>query len=423
MKVLHLIQNYHPSVGGSQHLFKNLSERLVADHGDEVTVFTSDALRSPHARDPGRVAVREEWVRGVRVRRFRFSRAVVKASWFLLRSTRWAPRGFRQYLGSLRLGPVSAGMLWAVIQSDADVIAGTALPYAHMYYPWIAQALGRGRPFVCYGALHIVDGTVEAPALALAKRADAYVAYTRFERDVLVAHGVAAEKIEVIGPGVDLESFTSIDGEAVKASLGIEGDLLVGFIGRFAPYKGIDTLLDAMRNVWTEFPEARLLLAGSGDSEFVRACLADLPATCQTRVVFISDFDENDKPGLFAACDVVVTVSSQESFGIVYLEAWAAGKPVIGGRIGAVASVITEGVDGLLVTCGDAAELAAALSRLLGDDALRKRLGSAGREKVADAHTWRGITTKLRSIYERLVDDRLTPSPDLAAPIRMGVRN
>lgn len=415
MKILHVVQNYHPSIGGSQHLFKNLSERLAADYGDEVTVLTSNALQSPHAREPGTIEALEETIGGARVRRFRYSRNAVKAARLVRKMTRWAPREFRQYLGSLGLGPVSFGMLKAVIQSDADVIAGTAIPYVHMYYPLIAKAIGRGRPFVCFGALHVLDGTVEAPSLALARRADAYVAYTRFERDVLVAHGVDAEKIEVIGPGVDHESFASADGTAVRERVGAGEAPVVGFVGRLAPYKGVDTLLQAMGEVWERFPEARVLIAGSGDDGAiaVRDALRAMPMFQQAKVTFVGEFDEAEKPGLYAACDVFVTVSSQESFGIVYLEAWAAGKPVVGGRIGAVASVISGEVDGLLVNCGDAGELASALTRLLADDALRARLGAAGREKVAREHTWKVVTAKIRKVYERVVAES---RPAMEAP-------
>jgi glycosyltransferase involved in cell wall biosynthesis len=132
-------------------------------------------------------------------------------------------------------------------------------------------------------------------------------------------------------------------------------------------------------------------------------------------VIFADDIHEEEKAAFYAACDVFVSVSSAESFGIIYLEAWASGKPVIGSRIPAVESVISEGQDGLLVTCGNVVALSAAIMRLLNDEPLRTTLAVNGKEKVRANFTSEITTRKLRSIYEQVInaacnDKRLTPS-------------
>ncbi len=114
----------------------------------------------------------------------------------------------------------------------------------------------------------------------------------------------------------------------------------------------------------------------------------------------VEDFREQEKPALFAACDVFSMVSKYESFGITYLEAWAAGKPVIGADIGAVRSVIADGVDGLIVRYGDEAALARAVLRLLENGELGRAFGASGRAKVERGHTWQAVTAKLRAVYE-----------------------
>jgi glycosyltransferase involved in cell wall biosynthesis len=119
-------------------------------------------------------------------------------------------------------------------------------------------------------------------------------------------------------------------------------------------------------------------------------------------VIVSYDFSEEEKPQWFAACDVFVTVSTDESFGIVFVEAWACGKPVIGGRINAVECVIREGEDGYLVPCREPAPLASAIERLLDDEALRTKLGQNGYEKVRADHDWPMVTEKAHQIYERL---------------------
>jgi glycosyltransferase involved in cell wall biosynthesis len=104
-----------------------------------------------------------------------------------------------------------------------------------------------------------------------------------------------------------------------------------------------------------------------------------------------------------AAGDVFASPSGFESFGITYLEAWAAGKPVIGCRSGAVPSVITEGQDGILVDYKDDRELAGALLEILLDPGLQAKLAANGRQKVNDNYTWEIIGKKFRSIYGRVI--------------------
>ena len=87
----------------------------------------------------------------------------------------------------------------------------------------------------------------------------------------------------------------------------------------------------------------------------------------------------------------------------MYLEAWACRQPVIGGRITAVASVIEDGQDGLLVECGNVDELANALLQLLQNPELRASMGQRGYEKVAQEHTWDIVTQKIRQVYQAVV--------------------
>jgi glycosyltransferase involved in cell wall biosynthesis len=126
----------------------------------------------------------------------------------------------------------------------------------------------------------------------------------------------------------------------------------------------------------------------------------------QARVVFLGNFDEDEKPHLFAACDVFAYPSRFESFGIAFIEAWATSKPVIGCNAGAVSSIVSDGVDGILVPAGDPSSLSQALLRLLESPELRKRMAQAGREKVERHYTWDIVTPRWRDVYERVLDVR-----------------
>jgi glycosyltransferase involved in cell wall biosynthesis len=94
--------------------------------------------------------------------------------------------------------------------------------------------------------------------------------------------------------------------------------------------------------------------------------------------------------------------SAQESFGRVYIEAWASAKPVIGGRIPAVEEVITDGENGLLVEPGSAGQLEKDLERLLTDQGLARRLGDAGRRTREERFTWTQVVRRVEDVYQAL---------------------
>ena len=105
------------------------------------------------------------------------------------------------------------------------------------------------------------------------------------------------------------------------------------------------------------------------------------------------------------ACDVFVYPSAWESFGIAYLEAWAAGKPVIGCRRGAVPWVINSGEDGLLVDYGDNDNLAGAILLLVENREWADNLGRTGQIKTMKRYTWKTIARQFRGVYELALED------------------
>ncbi len=162
-----------------------------------------------------------------------------------------------------------------------------------------------------------------------------------------------------------------------------------------------------MKIVWRDIPEARLLIAGAitwFTPQLEKLVCSELTETERTRVAFVHNFPEEEKPALFAACDVFAYPSRYESFGIAFIEAWAAGKPVVGCAAGAVPSVVDNGVDGMLVAVDDAPALGRALTRLLRSPELRKRMAQSGRAKVRQRYTWDVVAPRWRQVYERTLD-------------------
>lgn len=407
MKILHLLPNYHPSKGGCQTIVKEVSERLIGNYGDEVTVFTTNAIQSPHAPNVQLIADGREVVEGVEVYRFPFLRvnATLKA---VSRVNGWLGRPLGDYPRLFRSGPLSLSMLRATAVSDAELVIGSSHPYLTMFYPHVGRLLGRRRPFLYHGALHVGEfNSYHIPEYVMAgiRMADAYLAHTDYEREVLVERGVEAEKIHVWAPGVDIGAFKVPGGSNVRERLGVADGPIVGYIGRLAAHKGIDTLVAAMQNVWSAYPEAHLLIAGAHTKyvDEIRRLIERLSTPRQKQVTLVLDFDDSEKASLFEACDVFVCASSEESYGIAFLEAWAASCAVVGSRIGAVRCVVTEGEDGLLVSYGDSQELAASIRLLLSNDELRLRLARVGGERVRTDHSWDEATVRLRSIYSHIL--------------------
>jgi len=408
VRILHLTQNYFPSVGGVQTTIQQLSEGCVSRYHDDVTVFTTNALNNPQRRENEYLPIGDERINDVLVRRFGFwrkHRPLVRAA------SRYAKRWrvpFRDVIDVLAGDPLSPAMMLETLRARVDVIGTTAFPYLQMYYPLYARPRGPRSPVVLFGALHLHSDHVPRPILRAIARAQAYVAYTEYERQILIRNGIAADRVHVIGLGVHVAPFEKATGAAIRERYGIGGDVpVVGYIGRQAQYKGCDTLIKAMTTVWDRFPETHMIIAGARTkfSEQLEALIAALPPAKRDRVTMAYGFSDEEKPEWFAACDIITSVSSQESFGITYTEAWACGKPVIGGRIGAVECVIREGVDGLLVPCGDSAQLASAIESMLADRKRAERMGRSGREKVLANHQWPIVVERVHEVYERVASE------------------
>lgn len=419
MKILHVLHAYPPAIGGVQQLFQNVSERLARDFGDQVTVYTTTAYQNTLFWDPGQPALPagEEMRAGVRVRRF-----PVWNRWpgLRLNAARIAHKlqlPGEDWLRGLYFGPLAPGLARAVAAAaaDADIVVASAFPLLHMHAALRGARRG-GAPVIFVGALHPADRwCFDRPMIYRAiRRADAYIALSDFERAHLLRQTAAPQgdpdRIAVIGGGVDRAAFAGAREKraAMRQRLGWSpDDPAVIFLGRHVEHKRIDVLIAAMRLVWAEQPLARLLIAGARTdyTPQLMAQVAALPEEQRTRITWVADFEEAEKPALLAACDVLANPSAYESFGIVFLEAWAVGVPVIGARVGAIPTIIEAGQDGLLAEHGDAEAWAHALLRLLGSPSLRARMGAAGREKVRARYDWPVVVRRFRETYARVLED------------------
>src|SRR5205807_9064932 len=134
--------------------------------------------------------------------------------------------------------------------------------------------------------------------------------------------------------------------------------------------------------------EARFLMAGCAMLEQVRSYYEALAEAVREECRLLGFLSDEDKRDLHAAGQVFCMPSRTDSFGIVYLEAWLNGVPVIGARAGGVPEIITDGMDGYLVDFGDVGALADHIQFLMEHPDTAREMGQAGRRKVLAEHTW-----------------------------------
>jgi phosphatidyl-myo-inositol alpha-mannosyltransferase len=172
----------------------------------------------------------------------------------------------------------------------------------------------------------------------------------------------------------------------------------IGFLGRFnEPRKGFDVLTDAFADLARQRPAIRLLVAGPGDADDARR---EIPAELQDRVTFLGQVSDEDKARFFHSIDAYVAANTgQESFGVILLEAAAAGTPIVASDLGAFRRVLDDGLAGELFPVGAPAGLAAAVGRVLDDADRRTRLVAAGR-RVAGRYDWSSIAAHVVDVYE-----------------------
>jgi len=202
----------------------------------------------------------------------------------------------------------------------------------------------------------------------------------------------------VIPHGIDLEHFyTEVDPMPQYS----DGRLNILFVSRLEERKGVRYLLNAYKLAKKECPPSRLILVGPGErsrreyARWVRAVKLE-------DVVFTGHVSYADLPRYYHTADIFcMPAVGQESFGLVLLEAMAAGKPIIATNIEGYASVVSNSVEGLLVKPRDSRALADTMITMANDRILRQEMGSRGKEK-AKAHSWPIITQRTVDFYEEL---------------------
>jgi phosphatidyl-myo-inositol dimannoside synthase len=270
-------------------------------------------------------------------------------------------------------------------------------------------------PFVVYAhgneILAAMKGSWPKPRFVL-QQADRVLANSHFTAGLVQQVGVDPKRIEVVHPGCDINHFRPMSPrkDLKERLLGARyKDQVLLTVSGLVARKGHDMVIRALPRLLESVSSITYLIVGDGP------CRAQLESLCMSvgvreHVVFAGRIPDEDLPEIYALSNVFVMPSREqlelrdvEGFGIVFLEANACARPVIGGRSGGIPDAIVDGVTGLLVSPNDPEDIANAIKRLLTDRELAVHMGQQGHLRVVRDFNWMRIGERIKGILEDIV--------------------
>jgi phosphatidyl-myo-inositol dimannoside synthase len=380
MRIALLTDEFLPHAGGSRFYYYNLFKR-ISTMGDEVTVLTSKV--------PG-------WQEFDNKEQTKFF--TIKRSFKSLRDLSYSqlPKIF---------GPMLISVFFSVFHRPDVLHSGD------LYPPGVIAIMLKklfGIPFVayCHGEdITLTDERRFQPRLRnmIYRSANAIIANGEFAVQNLLRIGIEREKIHKITPGLDVSLFYPDTADTgLRQRYAIDGELVLMTVARLVSRKGHSRVIRALADLTPDVPSFKYVIVGRGPLEAeLRALTIEL--NLQDRVIFAGFVADDQLNHHYNLADVVVMPNTGddgdvEGFGMVFLEANATGKPVIGGRSGGTAEAILDKETGFLVDPSDDQELRDALYTLLTDGELRRRMGLAGLRRAQTEFSWESRAAELRAI-------------------------
>ncbi len=364
--------------------------RRLRAAGHEVEVLTSSYRGMP-----------DQVAAGIPVHRFRY----FWRRWERLTHEEAAPDRMRRSL-LYRLMPacfVFAGMAaaWRLCRRHRYDVIHVHWPLPLALFGWAAQ---RARPAALVTTFYGVELRWVKSGLRFLKGFLAWAA-RRSDRVVAISSYTAGELRELVDVPIEVIPYTtSLPDPGPAVAHDGAGPIL--FVGRLVERKGVAHLLEALARL--DPGERRLEVVGEGPERPALETLARRLGVGD-RVVFRGWIPASELQQCYARAAVCVLPAvtdargDTEGLGVVLLEAMNCGTPVIASRIGGIPDIVEDGVSGLLVAPGDPDALAAALQRLLGDRALARRLGEAGRDRLRERFSWEAITRRWDALYSAVL--------------------
>jgi len=377
MKIFQVVPYFPPHIGGMEFYVQRLSEELAA-RGHEVIVFTSSKAGFPYY----------DKVNGVKICRLKTLTKVYNV-------------------------PIAPSLFWKLLQEKKPDIV-----HAHQYpvfFSDVSAAMSKLRRMVLLLHVHVISEPKSAFSSFISemyyrtlgrltfKTAPGVITPSFAYKSKLFEMGVEPEKIRVIPYGIDLSRFHfKNDGEAFRKRYNCDGSSVILSVGRLNYQKGFQYLLKAMPIVLQQIPDAKLVIVGDGE-QFTYLNELSQSLGLGNSVIFTGGIPPMDIPDAYAAADVFVLPSMFESFGIALIEAQAAGKPVVGTRVGGAPEALRENETGFLVGPRDSEQLGEAIIRVLSNEELAREMGENGKKFVEAQFDIRNIVDKVTDIYEELI--------------------
>jgi glycosyltransferase involved in cell wall biosynthesis len=427
-KYLVISHNYYPALGGAEKLLQSIAENIKKE-GLEVDVLTSNAKNSEmyFSKNPETIDEEREIINDVPVYREDIANFAQKFSNILRRmfvgdyaanipeknegtgnrvvermkryvSERLKEgRGWGVDFAPLMIGPHFPKFVFNYLFSKSKythIICGP-FPTLAPFYGYLIKLLKPETKLFIVPCIHINYEIHTGRMLRfIARRSDKILVLTPEETIFFKAIGVSAENIIEIGVGID--DYMLKQGKK-GSSLSFRYIL---YLGQEVPHKNIILTIDAMKEVWRQHPSVKLVIAGARTaySQVINDYIDKLGDAVKENITRVNDFDDAKKVELLDNCEMMVMPSSQESFGIVFIEAWSRKKAVIGANVPAVRYLIKENISGLLCEDRNSVDLSKKILFLLDHPEKAKELGEAGYRSVLEKYSWNIIIKKIITV-------------------------
>lgn len=369
MRVVQVTKYFHPHKGGIESNVLGISEGL-ADRGHDVLVLTANIPRGGQTEE----------LSGIEILR--------STSFFILFNTPFAP-----------------GIFINLMKEDYDLIHVHMPDPFNSVYAWLASEIRKKPLYVTYHADIIKNRWYHIP-FKLAYGVFSYQVLKAAAKIIATSPGYVKEsqipekfrdKVLIVPNYVDSGKYIpELSGERIRREHSLENKKVIFFLGRLVPYKGVEYLIKAYKKVREQVKDSALIIAGRGPLEQE---LKKLAADMSMEDIIFTEADEDDIPEYYAACDIFVlpSITRQEAFGIVLLEAMSSGKPVVSTNISGMPYVVGDA--GIVVPPKDPDALAAAIIKILTDKDLRIRMGRRARERVEKEFNKDCATEKTIKVY------------------------
>lgn len=391
---LHYLSNYlYGKSGASVHVYEYID--AWREIGHEVEIMRHGRLEENR---PFSIPVRTKRYPDWLAKWLHEPRNILENTSFFSEQSWMSKRKLDAVIVRYSFGRASGG--WAAKQTKTPWVLQVDAPFAlespHLTYYWR------------------IPGLCPAIEKWLIGSCDAMVLVARETYDYYLERGVSPSKMLLVPNGVDTKRFhPDIDRGPVRRQWGLEGKLVLGFVGGFYPWHGMEGLIYLMKELLPRFPELTVLMVGDGP-ERERLERAAHEFQSSGRVIFTGARERSEIPQYLASIDIALApappIKKYYYSPMKLFEYMASGRPLVAAAIGQMGEIVQEGGNGLLFEPGDWQSFAKQVERLILDPGLRKRCAQAARQSVLGTYTWQKAAERVCRLLEEIRNGNRRPA-------------